>query len=382
MSSPATAPKRTADGRVDVVVFLNANWATLERRSTRWSEVLRRWSLRSDIGQLHVVDHPKYRRRPGALIRAMPSWCPRIQSWEVRLPLPPGRRTPMDAAVLSLAGRRVGHRLALRDAVAVAASPAWVPLVSRLAGVDRWGFDAVDDWRALGSASRLLARTEQGELAAAAATVRTAVSSDLARTIGERSGAAVVAVTNGVDPTRFEPPFDDLPHEVARMLPSGPFSVYVGSVEHRVDLTLVAAVVESGTPVVIAGPIDDDLIDTATRTGATLLGPVERADLPGLLARASVGLVPHRDTPLTRSMDPMKTLEYLASGLPVVATRVADRPEHRDRVKVADEPAGFVAAVRSSISDHRRLPTAPLRTWDQVSSELWAAHVSPSGRLP
>ncbi len=46
------------------------------------------------------------------------------------------------------------------------------------------------------------------------------------------------------------------------------------------------------------------------------------AELPAVLARASLGLVPNRDTRATRLMLPEKLLEYAMLGIPVVAARL------------------------------------------------------------
>ena len=70
--------------------------------------------------------------------------------------------------------------------------------------------------------------------------------------------------------------------------------------------------------------------------------------LPSYLAHAQVGLVPYTNSEFNRASFPLKTLEYLAAGLPVVAT---DLPATRwlqadqDLVRIADEPDSFVAAA-------------------------------------
>ena len=51
-----------------------------------------------------------------------------------------------------------------------------------------------------------------------------------------------------------------------------------------------------------------------------LLGARAHADLPAVLRGAAAGLIPYRLTRLTASIFPMKVYEYLAAGLPVVAT--------------------------------------------------------------
>jgi glycosyltransferase involved in cell wall biosynthesis len=67
--------------------------------------------------------------------------------------------------------------------------------------------------------------------------------------------------------------------------------------------------------------------DPSTRlsgpTGAAnvhALGPRRYRELPNVLRGAAVGLIPYAINELTRSVFPMKVYEYLAAGLPVLAT--------------------------------------------------------------
>jgi glycosyltransferase involved in cell wall biosynthesis len=51
-----------------------------------------------------------------------------------------------------------------------------------------------------------------------------------------------------------------------------------------------------------------------------LLGARSYAELPQVLRGADAGIIPYARNPLTESVFPMKVYEYLAAGLPVVAT--------------------------------------------------------------
>ncbi|MGD2061408.1 MAG: glycosyltransferase, partial [Acidimicrobiia bacterium] len=61
--------------------------------------------------------------------------------------------------------------------------------------------------------------------------------------------------------------------------------------------------------------------------------PMPNPEAMAVLARASVGLCPLRDLPNYRSSQPTKILEYLAMGLPVVAS---DLPGTRSLVAGLD----------------------------------------------
>lgn len=56
-------------------------------------------------------------------------------------------------------------------------------------------------------------------------------------------------------------------------------------------------------------------------------GPAPHADVPGFLAGAKAAVVPNLDTPDSRQSAPLKMMEYMAAGLPIVAS---DLPTFRE----------------------------------------------------
>ncbi|MEY2426470.1 MAG: teichuronic acid biosynthesis glycosyltransferase TuaH, partial [Actinomycetota bacterium] len=256
--------------------------------------------------------------------------------------------------------------------VVIAATPMWAPVLRHLAADSR-GFDAVDDWRALPAVATAADHVVAGYRAAALADSATAVSGELAEVLGRDFGLASLPIANGVDVDAFTGPVG----ERRARLPSEPFAIYLGVVQQRVDFDLIAAA-SSVMRVVVAGPAAPEFADALHRSDVTWLGPVEPAEIPDLLRAAAVGLVPHRVDALTTSMDPMKVLEYLAAGLPVVATpvRIGARS---DRILVASGPAAFAEAVRAA-RDLAPLghpdPAVDGYSWRAVADALFDAHIA------
>jgi glycosyltransferase involved in cell wall biosynthesis len=82
-----------------------------------------------------------------------------------------------------------------------------------------------------------------------------------------------------------------------------------------------AACAHAGVPLVVVGRVEEGLATELSATGdVTLSGPKPNPEALEHVARASVGLSPLRDLPNYRDSVPTKTLEYLAMGVPVVAT--------------------------------------------------------------
>ncbi len=83
--------------------------------------------------------------------------------------------------------------------------------------------------------------------------------------------------------------------------------------------------------------------------GVEMCAPLPTHKLANALAAATVGVIPYRLTPLTAGISPLKLYEFLASGLPVVATPLPSIKEVEGAVLV--RPASeFVEAVAEIVA--------------------------------
>jgi glycosyltransferase involved in cell wall biosynthesis len=73
-------------------------------------------------------------------------------------------------------------------------------------------------------------------------------------------------------------------------------------------------------------------------------------ELPGLAREAAVLMMPYADLPVTRAMQPLKLLEYLATGRPVVASDLPSTRPWSDGLDLAGSPEAFSAAVLRRIA--------------------------------
>ena len=365
----------------DVVVFVGSRWAALETQATRWREVLLRWVGDPRIGSLTIVDWPRWSVRQvlgGRLveIKEGPSWLEGVRVLDVQLP--GGRRsTLLDAVGWRSAAKELVQVLPDQVDLALSTNPLWNPVLPLLGAVST-GFDAVDDWREHPMAEDIGDRIDAGYRAAREATTVTANSGRLGQPLAADYGLDPVPVLNGVDLDLFSRPAPEAPPG----LPAGPFLAYVGVVQERVDLALLETLAHgSGLPVVVAGPASPEDVARLERAGVIVLGPIHHDLVPGILRRAAVGLVPHRVNEFTTSMDPMKLLEYLAAGLPVVTTPLPGVAELSARVFVADGPSEFVEAARRAAALPRLRepdPAVRARDWAVVATRLLDLHL-PAG---
>lgn len=168
----------------------------------------------------------------------------------------------------------------------------------------------------------------------------------------------------GVDFDAFHRPAPE--PEDLRGLPR-PLIGYFGTISDRLDLELLDKVASSfphGT-LVMVGPVH--LPDHILPRGAgnvRYLGLKPHDALPGYAQAFDVGLIPFRLTEATLKLNPVKTLEYLAAGLPVVSTAIPD-------VMRFFSDAVLVAADHDEFMNHiARCLTEPDTTRQQAGVEL------------
>ena len=155
---------------------------------------------------------------------------------------------------------------------------------------------------------------------------------------------------------------------------------YVGAIDERLDLDLIAGLADAlpDWDIHMVGPVAK--IDEASLPHApnlAYLGMQPYGRLPELMGGFDVALMPFALNDATRSISPTKTLEYLAAGLPVVSTRVADVvADYGDVVSLADDAGGFAGACRALAArgtvdtDPRVRSLLHLRHWDTIAARM------------
>lgn len=290
---------------------------------------------------------------------------------------PIGRR--LNARLRRPVTARVAQRLGMRAPVALVLSPygRWlsegIPAAARV-------YYAVDEWTAFGGleAHREWLRREE-EALLRGADVALAVSPRLLqrfKTVQPRS----YLLQNAADVDHFSPQrlAASAPHPALAALPR-PRVGFVGQVDERLDQDLLVYL--SGArphwQFVLAGRVKEgvDVSRIAGRGNIQLLGYQPYVDLPSVLSGVDACVVPYRLTTLTQSCNPLKVYEYLATGLPVVATPLEGLNACRDAVVTADSPEAFLDALDAAIADpsagrEGRLVVARDNAWDARTSEL------------
>jgi hypothetical protein len=155
---------------------------------------------------------------------------------------------------------------------------------------------------------------------------------------------------------------------------------YVGVLDERLDLELVAGIAARlpEWEIRMIGPVTK--IDPAALPQAPNIiyyGQQPYEQLPHHMAELDVAIMPFALNEATRSISPTKTLEYLASGLPVVSTRVPDVvADFEGVVELRDDAEGFATACRllrgrTAVSDPSMLQRIMRRNhWDRIAARM------------
>ena len=163
-----------------------------------------------------------------------------------------------------------------------------------------------------------------------------------------------VQLPNAVDIEHFQQALDpqvQLPADLA-CIPE-PRLLFVGAIAaYKLNLPLLAELARACPQwsIVLIGGVGEG--DPSTTLSAIadcpniyLLGPRAYGALPAYLRGAAVGLIPALLNDYTRAMFPMKFFEYLAAGLPVVATPLPALDPYAELVQREGDAAGFAQAI-------------------------------------
>jgi glycosyltransferase involved in cell wall biosynthesis len=232
-------------------------------------------------------------------------------------------------------------------------------------------YHCVDRHGALFSDSmRAMVETEEKRLVCEA-DLTIAVSQQLVQWLRSLGGDPLL-VPNGVGEIFFERcDAPGLPDDLPR-----PRALHVGSFDRTTDIRLLERVVLELRDVsfVFVGPVADDMETFKNRLSALpnvrFLPHRPWNELPVVVRDADVGLLPFTTGEYTLSGCPLKLVEYLAVGMPVVVSGLSPSVELEPLIYRRERSERFTEGVIKALSEHNddprraaRIEFARERTW-------------------
>jgi len=176
-------------------------------------------------------------------------------------------------------------------------------------------------------------------------------------------------LTHGVDYDLFSQrayPAKDLPYN------GQPTAGFYGSLSAWLDTELLSKVIASMPHwnFVFIGKEEADMSMLKTFKNTYFLGPRQHKQLPSYSQHWQASLLPFRDNAQIRACNPLKLVEYLAGGRPVVSTSFPALMPYRHLVQSTKCAEDFVEALEISLNLDT-LESFPTALRSTVSNNTW-----------
>jgi glycosyltransferase involved in cell wall biosynthesis len=181
-----------------------------------------------------------------------------------------------------------------------------------------------------------------------------------------------VFLPQGVDTLHFSRRPGEIP-ESMQMLPK-PIVGFFGMIASWVDMDLVVKCARKypNASFVLIGRLGIDPKVFDGMSNIRYLGEISYEQLPRYAQAFDVGLIPFVKNELTTAANPLKMLEYLSLGIPVVSTALPETEKFEDIIHVAQSGNDFVEYVGLALGENsieeqmRRRHRAEGYSWNRI----------------
>lgn len=182
---------------------------------------------------------------------------------------------------------------------------------------------------------------------------------------------------HGVDYEHFSQPMQERPVDEYLNIPS-PKIGFFGLLNSWLDLEIVWKVAQKRQEwsFVFLGPSQLPENDLPKSNNIHYWGAVDYELLPMYASMFECALIPFKINKLTAAVNPLKLMEYLALGLPVISTPLPEVLKHKEHVYIAADPASFENAIHRALAENdkkkenERKQVAQNHSWNAHSQKL------------
>ncbi len=176
------------------------------------------------------------------------------------------------------------------------------------------------------------------------------VSSDELAKIKQTDSNKPVVIPHGVDVEHYSHAesnnrFDEI---------TKPVIGFFGAISPWLDLDLLyeMAIRKQEWSLVFIGPCDTDVSRFIKLENVHFVGKVPYEELPSYAVQFDVGIIPFLINDLTISVNPLKLLEYLACGIPVVSTDLPEVRKFADHVYISLNVDDFIGFTEKALAEN------------------------------
>jgi len=150
---------------------------------------------------------------------------------------------------------------------------------------------------------------------------------------------------------------------------------FIGSLDPRFDIDTVEYAVQQLPDVrfEFTGDMRNEQMRNRLKDypNVSFFNPVKPEEVPALLNRYDVGIIPYWINEVNRNIYPLKINEFLAVGVPVVMNAFADLPEFEGMVTTVTTKEAFVEGLLQACQNDtaerisQRIAFAKVNDWDE-----------------
>ena len=176
-------------------------------------------------------------------------------------------------------------------------------------------------------------------------------------------------VPNGVNVEHFLNSKKDIPDDL-KEIPK-PRAVYVGAIEEWFGINFLAEVAKKckNFSFVLIGSPNIDVSNLKNIPNIYFLGRRDYSRMPAYISNSDVGIIVFNvDHPVVSSVNPIKLYEYMACGIPVVATRWEELKMMESPAYLAEGVDDFVDYLNLALEDRNKekyISYAKLNSWNK-----------------
>ena len=187
---------------------------------------------------------------------------------------------------------------------------------------------------------------------------------------------------HGVDVEHFSKalaPETKVPDDVANI--GHPIVGFFGLIEEWLDQELIKKIADEkpAWSIVFLGKVNVDVSKLENCKNVHIFGPRDYKELPAYSKAFDVAIIPFVINELTVNVNPIKLREYLASGVPVVSTKLPEVEKYTDFSFIAENHEEFIKCIEKALESDT--PEMKNKRLEFIKKESWHCKIEEISKI-